>query len=157
MRQETGRGGVGGVGLLLVSGLPSGSEPLLCLLLIDDHLPLARMTAELLREAGLEVRIAISAEEALRVAAVFLPEIVLCDLSMPDMSGIDIARALRARPDMKNVFFGIHTARDVLQLKDVVSSAGINMILPKPLTPAKIDELLAEITKLRRKTALGSP
>ena len=136
--------------------LSCSSEPLQRLLLIEDHLPLARMTAELLREAGLEVRIAISAEEALRVAAVFLPEIVLCDMSMPDMSGIDIARALRARPDMKNVFFGIHTAMDVLRLKDVVSSAGINMILPKPLTPTKIDELLAENTKWRRNTALES-
>ena len=114
------------------------------------------MTAELLREAGLEVRIAISAEEALRVAAVFLPEIVLCDMSMPDMSGIELARALRARPEMKNVFFGIHTAMDVLRLKDVVSSAGINMILSKPLTPTKIDELLAEIAKWRRNTALES-
>ena len=57
---------------------------------------------------------------------------------------------------MKNVFIGIHTAMDVLQLKDDVSSAGINMILPKPLTPAKIDELLAENAKLRRNTALES-
>jgi CheY-like chemotaxis protein len=128
-------------------------KPLQRLLLIEDHIPLARMTAELLREAGLEVRIAISAEEALRVAAVFLPEIVLCDMFLPDMSGIEVARALRARPEMKNVFFGIHTGIDVLRLEDIVSSAEINMILPKPLTPAKIDVLLAESAKLRRNIA----
>ena len=133
-----------------MSELTRTSEPLQRLLLIEDHAPLARMTAELLREAGLEVRIAISAEEAIRVAAVFLPDIVLCDMSLPDMSGLELARALRARPDMKDVFLGIHTGMDVLQLKDVVSSAEINMILHKPLTPAKIDELFAENAKLRR-------
>jgi CheY-like chemotaxis protein len=119
-------------------------------------MPLARMTAELLREAGLEVRIAKSAEEALGVAAVFLPEIVLCDMSLPEMSGIELARALRARPDMKSVFFGIHTGMDVLRLEDVVPSAEINMILSKPLTPTKIDKLLAENAKWRRKSAQES-
>jgi len=141
--------------LPFVRDLPRASERQR-LLLIEDHLPLAQMTAELLREAGLEVRLAISAEEALRIAAVFLPEIVLCDMSLPDMSGIDLARAFRASPNMKNVFIGIHTGMDALRLEDVVSSAGINMILPKPLTQTKIDELLAENAKLRRITALES-
>src|SRR6476646_4728790 len=86
-------------------------------LLVEDYAPLAEATAELLRDAGLTVRIAASGKEALRVAIAFRPEIVLFDLSLPDMSGLDVARALRSNPDTKDALLAMHTAMSDIDIR----------------------------------------
>src|SRR5215510_14239938 len=79
-------------------------------LLIEDHAELAEATAEFMRSEGLEVLIASTGHSGLEMAEAFRPEIVLCDISLPDMTGLDVARALRARPGTKNVLIAMHTA-----------------------------------------------
>jgi len=136
-----------------VSDVLRANERLLRLLLIEDHAELSNMTAEFLRGMGLEVRTAKSAEEALGIAGVFLPEIVLCDLSLPDMSGLEVARMLRLNPDTRDVFFAIHTAMaqaEIRVLERHVNAAEVNMILSKPLTEETLDKLLAGLAKLGR-------
>jgi len=116
------------------------------LLLIEDHAGLAEATAEYLRSEGLEVRIAESGEEALETAGVFQPEIVLCDLSLPDMSGLDVARALRANPDTKDAVMALYSAMaesDVRTLERQVNPNEVNLFLSKPLTEDKLNQLLA--------------
>ena len=71
---------------------PLNSLPRCRVLLIEDHAPLAEATAEFIRSKGLDVRIASTGREALETAAVFHPEIVLCDLSLPDMPGPESSR-----------------------------------------------------------------
>src|SRR4026209_2496222 len=80
------------------------------LLLVEDYGPLAETTAEFLRSAGLEVQIAQNGRDALTLVAQFRPEIVLCDLRLPDMTGVDILRELRKDSSTRNVLFVIHTA-----------------------------------------------
>src|SRR5262245_49304226 len=79
-------------------------------LLVEDNEPLAEVTAEFLRNAGLEVQVALTGHEALASVGTFRPDIVLCDLRLPDMAGFDIAKALRNSPVTKNALFVIHSA-----------------------------------------------
>src|SRR5262245_61185896 len=79
-------------------------------LLIEDHALLAEATAEFMRSKDLDVRIAYTGREALETAAVFHPEIVLCDLRLPDMPGPDVARALREMPGAKDAVIAMHSA-----------------------------------------------
>jgi len=72
------------------------------LLLIEDHVSLAEVTAELLRLAGVEVWIAKSGTEALKMGKVVKPDIILCDRYLPDLSGLKPGRSFRANPDTKN-------------------------------------------------------
>jgi len=128
-----------------VNPTPS-SQRTVRLLLIEDHAGLAEATAEFLRSEGLEVRIAESGEEALETAGVFQPEIVLCDLSLPDMSGLDVARALRANPDTKDAVMALYSAMaesDVRTLERQVNPNEVNLFLSKPLTEDKLNKLLA--------------
>ena len=128
-----------------VNPTPS-SQRTVRLLLIEDHAGLAEATAEYLRSEGLEVRIAESGEEALETAGVFQPEIVLCDLSLPDMSGLDVARALRANPDTKDAVMALYSAMaesDVRTLERQVNPNEVNLFLSKPLTEDKLNKLLA--------------
>jgi CheY-like chemotaxis protein len=111
------------------------------LLLVEDNELLAEMTAEFLRGAGLEVRIAKTGREALTLVVEFRPEIVLCDLRLPDMAGFDIAKALRKDSATRNVLFVIHTAFKVTDFDDA-GVPDVDLFLSKPIDEEKLEKLL---------------
>jgi len=115
------------------------------LLLVEDHAALAEATADFLQNAGLEVRIAASGEQALETAAAFHPDIILCDLRLPDMSGIELARALRATASAKHALIALHSAISEVDLRTLQnqSNVGIDSFISKPLTEEKLKTLLA--------------
>jgi CheY-like chemotaxis protein len=121
-------------------------------LLVEDHMSLANATAFLMRHEGLEVWIAANGREALELADKVRPEIVLCDLRLPDMSGLDTARELRARPGAKGALIAIHTAMPEGSPETYRQHADefVNLFLPKPLTVEKVDILTSELLALRR-------
>jgi CheY-like chemotaxis protein len=124
------------------------------LLLVEDHADMAEATAEFLKDAGLEVRIATSGGEALETATVFRPHIVLCDMHLPDMSGMDVARSFRTNWQTKDVLFAMHTAMaeaDIQTLELQCIANGVNFCLSKPVTEQKLNRLLAGLAALRRK------
>lgn len=113
-------------------------------LLIEDYEPLAEATAAFMESHGLRVRIASTGQEALDLTPAFQPEIVLCDVRLPDMSGFDVARALRATPGAKDVLIAIHTAMGESDLRALgPADKSVNMYLSKPLTEDKLDTLLS--------------
>jgi CheY-like chemotaxis protein len=117
-------------------------------LLVDDHASLAQATAEFLASYGLEVRIASSGEEALEAAATFRPEIVISDMRLPDLSGLDLAQALRARPETKDALLTISTAMsrtEVRLFESHTKAEAIDLFFPKPLTEEVVQKLLAAI------------
>jgi len=65
------------------------------------------------------------------MAEAFQPEIVLCDMSLPDMTGLDVARAVRAIPGAKEALIAMHTAfaeRD-LRTFEGQSDESVNVLL----------------------------
>ena len=71
------------------------SAPTRRILLVDDNRDAADSMAILLRLAGHEVRTAYDGQTALALARLQPPEVVICDISMPDMCGLELARHLR--------------------------------------------------------------
>jgi DNA-binding response OmpR family regulator len=66
------------------------------ILLIEDHPGVAEISCRVLRELyGHEVRLATTGAEALKEAAAEVPDLVLVDLNLPDMSGYEVAQKLR--------------------------------------------------------------
>jgi CheY-like chemotaxis protein len=127
------------------------------LLLVEDHADLANATAEFLRLSGLDVQIAGSGNLALKMAPAFRPLIVVCDLSLPDMSGLEVVRRLRAEPRTKNALFVISTAMaqaDIDALED--STNEVDVFLSKPITNSHVDELLSRVAKRRATMDSGS-
>ena len=64
-------------------------------LIVDDSVDTAKMMKVLLRYEGHDVRTAHDGHEGLTAAREFLPDVVLLDLMMPGMSGLEVAAALR--------------------------------------------------------------
>jgi DNA-binding response OmpR family regulator len=135
-------------GILLAAISPRESHRVL---LIEDHAPLAEVTAEFMRLAGLDVRIASTGEEALKMATASLPEIILCDVRLPDIPGPDVVRALRRLPGAKHTVIAMHSAGPEFEIRLLESGgdSSVNMFLSKPLTEEKLEVLIKELEVLR--------
>jgi two-component system CheB/CheR fusion protein len=117
------------------------------LLLIDDNVELAEATAEYLTMAGVDVRVAEDGKGALETAEASSPDIVLCDLFLADLSGLDLAQAFRWNPHTKNVVFALYTALSEGELRALEREAGsyVDLFVSKPLTEEKLKTLLDRI------------
>jgi CheY-like chemotaxis protein len=137
------------------SAAPAVSKPARHrVLLVEDHAAVAEATAELLRLSGLEVRIASSGVEALRIAGEFHPVLVLCDISLPDMTGLAVARALHARRGADAGVLAMLTAMNAAELRELERQSnvpGVNLYLSKPLTTETIADLLARVEVVQRR------
>lgn len=113
------------------------------ILVIEDNLDAAEALKMLLEMAGHEVTVAYNGAEGLSAANAHAPEVVLCDLGLPDgMSGLDVARALRAKhaDTIELVALTGHSGEDVTRQ---VHDAGFDRHLVKPVDPTAINKLLS--------------
>jgi CheY-like chemotaxis protein len=120
------------------------------LLLVEDHVALAKATAEFLRESGIDVEIADSGKSALQIVATFRPEVVLCDMCLPDMSGLEVVKAFRAGQGAKNAIVAMLTSMvdaDLDLLERSAGDYGVNFFLSKPITEQKLDRVLRELAE----------
>jgi len=74
------------------------------LLIVDDNPVVLFGFSESMRSAGLEVLEARNGEEGLRLARENSPDLVLLDVMLPDVNGIELCRRIRADPALKSLF-----------------------------------------------------
>ena len=120
-------------------------------LLVEDHAGFAEATAALMRQHGLDVSIATSGSDALKVAEACRPVLVLCDLALPDMTGLDVMQALRARRGAKDCLAVILSAMSANELREIEGhrkASEITLWLPKPLTSPILVDLIARLDAL---------
>jgi two-component system KDP operon response regulator KdpE len=108
-------------------------------LVVDDEVGLARALAITLRAVGWEVQVAGDGRSALREAAAFHPDVVLLDLGLPDISGLDVIQALRGWTRVPIV---VLSARQHGEDKVDALDAGADDYVTKPFG---MDELLARL------------
>jgi DNA-binding response OmpR family regulator len=120
-------------------------------LVVDDDEEIAQALQRSLRMEGYEVRVAGDGVAALDHAHAFLPDVVLLDLGLPKLDGIDVARELRQRDDVAILML---TARDGLEHRVKGLDTGADDYLVKPF---ERQELLARMRALlRRRPPRGS-
>jgi CheY-like chemotaxis protein len=107
------------------------SRPRRCLL-IEDHVDAAESLAMLLELIGHEVAVAFDGAEGLAKARQLLPEVVLCDIGLPDMDGYAVARALRAAPETSAAFLVALTGYGDDDDRRLAVEAGFDAHLTKP-------------------------
>jgi CheY-like chemotaxis protein/anti-sigma regulatory factor (Ser/Thr protein kinase) len=112
------------------------------ILIADDNADAAASLALLLQRDGHEVRTAHDGEEALQVASIFEPDVVLLDIGMPRMNGYETAKRLRAMPCGRTVLVAALTGWGQPQDQERSRAAGIDRHFCKPVEPAQLRELL---------------
>ncbi len=120
-------------------------------LVVEDDQDIADVLQRSLRMEGYEVRIAGDGLAALDEAHGFLPDVVVLDLGLPRLDGIEVARELRRDDDVPILML---TARDALEARVEGLDSGADDYLVKPF---ERQELLARIRALlRRRPPRGS-
>ncbi len=120
-------------------------------LVVEDDEEIARVLQRSLRMEGYEVRLAFDGEAALGAASAFNPDLVILDLGLPKLDGMEVARRLRAADDVPIL---ILTARDALEARVEGLDSGADDYLVKPF---ERQELLARLRALlRRRPPRGS-
>jgi two-component system, OmpR family, KDP operon response regulator KdpE len=121
------------------------------ILVVDDEPQLTRVLLRSLTSKGYDVRIAADGEFALQIFRAWPPSLVVTDLAMPNLGGLELCRHLRA---VSNVPIIVLSVRGEEKTKVEALDAGADDYVTKPFG---MDELLARIrAALRRKPASDS-
>jgi two-component system response regulator MprA len=120
-------------------------------LVVEDDDEIAQVLQRSLRLDGYDVRIAGDGEAALDQAAAYHPDLVILDLGLPKLDGMEVARRLRAADDVPILML---TARDAVESRVEGLDSGADDYLVKPF---ERQELLARLRALlRRRPPRGS-
>lgn len=125
------------------------------LLMIEDDARLAKMVVEYLGQSGFEVTHAANGEAGLEQLQLIQPELVILDLMMPGIDGLEVCRRIRAlQGDVARVPVLMLTAKGDPMDRIIGLELGADDYLPKPFEPR---ELLARVRAvLRRRGETGS-
>lgn len=117
------------------------------ILVVDDNVDSAHSLAMLLQLMGNEVRMAHDGPSALEAAAAFVPDIVLLDIGLPGMNGLDVARRMRKIPALQNAVLVAQTGWGQDEDRRRSQEAGFNTHLVKPIDLAALQAMLATLGK----------
>ncbi len=124
------------------SGPAETATRALRILVIDDNEDSAESTAMLLRLRGHDVRTAFRGEAGIVEFARFGPELVLCDIRMPDMTGYEVARRVRSLKNGRAVLLVALTGFGTQLDREASVNAGFDQHFVKPVDPDALMELL---------------
>jgi PAS domain S-box-containing protein len=117
------------------------------ILVIDDNQDSTESLAMLLRAGGHRVRTSLSGEAGIAEYLRNQPELVLCDIHMPDLSGHEVARRLRALPGGASCALVALTGFGTQADRESSAEAGFERHLVKPVDPDELFEILHEISE----------
>ncbi|WP_411727820.1 response regulator [Methyloglobulus sp.] len=122
---------------------PSSMLP--TVLVVDDSLSQRRALEQLLNDAGYRVRSARDGIEATEILAQFRPDIVLTDLEMPRMNGIELTAHIRTHAKTKSLPVIMITSRTTQKHRKMAEDAGVDSYITKPV---REENLLTEMQAL---------
>ncbi len=115
------------------------------ILLVDDALSVRKSMEQLLQDAGYEAITAVDGAHALERLREKKPALVLTDMEMPNMNGMDLTRRIREFPDWAELPVVMITSRASSKHRDLAMAAGVDMYLTKPYSDA---DLLGHVRRL---------
>ena len=108
-------------------------------LVVDDNVALARVTQFALTRAGFDARIAGNGRKALEFAQAEKFDLVISDQQMPEMTGLELCRRLRATEEYAHTPIILLTAKGLeLELPALQRELAISAIFPKPFSPSEV-------------------
>ena len=117
-------------------------------LVVDDDEINLQVAGDILKMGGYGLYKALSAEEGLRIARTMRPDVILMDLAMPDMDGIEASHILKSDAETAHIPIIACTAHVTQETRDRAFQAGCDAFVSRPIEPKK---LLMQIAKILEK------
>ena len=118
-------------------------------LLVEDQEDNRVLARKLLERAGFRVAEAVDGREALAQAAALKPDLILLDISLPEVDGLTVARTLRASPELKSLLVVALTAHAMEGDRAKALEAGCDEFMTKPIDVPKFIPTLRRILERR--------
>ncbi len=115
------------------------------ILLADDEAHITCVVAQKLRTAGYAVTTARDGEEAFELACKVKPALIVTDLQMPRLSGLELALRLKQTPLTAGTPMLMLTARGYIMEQDALARTNIRQVLSKPFSAREILRLAMEL------------
>jgi two-component system, OmpR family, alkaline phosphatase synthesis response regulator PhoP len=130
------------------------NKPTQKVLVVDDEEAILELLRYNLEKGGYEVKTAIDGMKAVEIAKKFQPDLVLLDIMMPKMDGVETCRQIRELPNMDKAFVVFLTARAEEYSEVAAFDVGADDYITKPIKPRA---LMSRITALFRRDAKKTP
>lgn len=121
------------------------------ILVVDDSLSVRRSLTQLLGDSGYRTVTAFDGMDAITQLATLKPTLVLTDLEMPNLNGLDLTRHIRNRADLQETPVVMITSRSMDKHRQLAKEAGVTRYVTKPYTD---DDLLDELAGLAQSLSL---
>lgn len=126
-------------------------KPLHKVLVVDDEESILELLKYNLEKEGYEVRTAGDGAEAVEMARKFIPDLVLLDIMMPKMDGVEACRILRSFPELQNTFIVFLTARSEEYSEVAGFDVGADDYISKPIKPRALMSRIAALFRRESK------
>jgi two-component system, OmpR family, alkaline phosphatase synthesis response regulator PhoP len=121
------------------------NKPTQKVLVVDDEEPILELLKYNLEKQGYDVRTASEGAEAVDIAKKFHPDLVLLDVMMPKMDGVEACRQIRALPELVNTFIVFLTARAEEYSEIAAFDGGADDYILKPIKPRALMSRISAI------------
>lgn len=115
------------------------------ILVVEDNPQNRLLVADLLRWHGYEVLEARDGEEGIRLARENLPNLILMDIQMPLLSGLEAARTLRSDPLTAHIKIVAVTSMAMKGDREKIVEVGLDDYIPKPVDTRRLPVLIREV------------
>jgi chemosensory pili system protein ChpA (sensor histidine kinase/response regulator) len=118
-------------------------------LVVDDSLSARRTLAQVISDAGYEPRTAVDGLDAIDAIEERMPNLILLDLEMPRMNGLELAAHLRADEKTQDIPIVMVTSRSTGKHREQAHAAGIDAFITKPYQEDELSEQIRLLISLR--------
>jgi len=124
------------------------------ILIVDDNLANLKLARLLLEHEEYNVRTAADAEAALEILKTFQPQLILMDIQLPGMDGLELTRRLKSNSTTRQVTILAFTASAMKKDEEKAAEAGCDGFIAKPIDTRSLGRIWAE--HLRRGTKMAA-
>ena len=125
----------------------SSARPPRRVLVIEDNADAAETLREMLEVGGHHAEVTHDGRDGIEKARAFRPEIILCDIGLPDMDGYAVAGAIRSDPTLESTVLVALTGYALPEDWRRATEAGFDVHLSKPASARDIQEVLSTATR----------
>jgi two-component system, cell cycle response regulator DivK len=113
------------------------------ILIVDDNATNLKLVAYLMKANGYQVDTALDAEAAIEAISVSCPDLILMDIQLPGIDGLELTRRLKAAPATREIVIVAVTAYAMKGDQDKALAAGCDDYITKPIDTRALPETIA--------------